>query len=211
MDARANAGDSDSIELVRRAQDGELDALNALFGRYYERVRRVVRARLGARLRAQLDSGDILQETFVSAVRSFPSFERRDEASLIHWLARIAERQVNAAADRLGAAKRDPGMERALEHVRASLSSGDLRLEPAADVPLPPEQAARAELVQRVEECLAELKEEYREVILLRTYAGASWETVAALMGRASANACRMLHTRALVELAARVRGPGAD
>ena len=53
-----------SLDLVRSAQNGDGGALNLLFERYYERVRRVVRMRLGNKLRQEMDSGDILQETF---------------------------------------------------------------------------------------------------------------------------------------------------
>ena len=60
-----------SVELVRRAQAGERPALERLFERYYDRVRRIVRARLGPELRLRVESVDILQETFTAAVGSF--------------------------------------------------------------------------------------------------------------------------------------------
>ena len=59
-----------SLDLVRSAQEGDSDALNLLFERYYERVRRVVRMRLGRKLRQEMDSGDILQETFMAAAKA---------------------------------------------------------------------------------------------------------------------------------------------
>jgi len=58
-----------------------------------------VRARLGARLRQHLESGDILNQTFAKAFQKFDHFEMRDEASLIHWLSKIAEGQIRDAAD----------------------------------------------------------------------------------------------------------------
>jgi RNA polymerase sigma-70 factor (subfamily 1) len=195
-----------SVVLVRRAQEGDRSALNRLFERYYERVRRIVRLRLGKHLRTTCDSGDLLQETFIAAVKSFEEFEVRDEASLINWLSKIAEHRVRAAADRMNAQMRDPRREVAMEQVRAAISSGEIRLEPPASLPLPIDALADEEEMQRIEACLGDLKEEYREVILLRYYAGASWETAAALMGRPSAAACRMLHARALAELTTRVQ-----
>src|SRR5262249_1015540 len=98
-----------SLDLVLRAQEGDREALNRLIERYYERVRRIGRLRLGSHLREMVDSGDILQETFITAVRLFDDFEMREEASLINWLARLAERQIIAAADFYGAKKRDHG------------------------------------------------------------------------------------------------------
>jgi len=63
-----------SLDLVLRAQQGDTDALNRLFERYYGRVQRIVRLRLGSRLREKVESGDILQETFIAAVRSLEDF-----------------------------------------------------------------------------------------------------------------------------------------
>ena len=104
-----------SLDLLRRAKDGDEVALNRLCERYYERVRRVVRMRLGRGLREMVDSGDILQETFLQAVRAFDGFETRDEASLVNWLCKLAERQIIAAADYHGAQKRDHRRQFALD------------------------------------------------------------------------------------------------
>ncbi len=195
-----------SIQLVQQAQQGDREALDRLFARYYERVRGIVRIRLGPRLRGMLESGDILQETFIGAVRGFERFELRDEASLINWLSKIAENQIRGAARQATAQKRRRDLEESVAHVRSSIASGRLRPEPVADLPPPIEGLVRDEQVRLLERCMQQLKDEYREVILVRDYAGAAWEEVARLMQRPSANAARMLHSRALIELTALVR-----
>ena len=195
-----------SIQLVRQAQQGDLEALNRLFARYYERVRSIVRIRLGPMLRGVLESGDILQETFIGAVRGFERFELRDEASLINWLCKIAENQIRGAGRQATAQKRRRDLEQGLSHVQSSIASGRLRPEPVADLPPPIEMLVQDEQVRLLESCMQQLKDEYREVILQRNYAGASWEAVARLMQRPSANAARMLHSRAMIELTALVR-----
>ena len=198
-----------SLDLVLRAQEGDQGALNRLCERYYDRVRRIVRLRLGARLRETVDSGDILQETFMAAVRSLESFEMREEASLINWLSRLAERQIIAAADYHGAKKRD---QRRNVSLTSSLdSSQNLRTSTLPDdrAPLPLDATASEEEQRIVEDCLHRLPEEYRELILLRNYAGASWETVAEETGRPSPAAARMMHARAMIELGKLVREAG--
>ena len=187
-----------TIDLLRAAQDGSKDAQNRLFERYYERVRRIVRLRIGASLRRRVDVSDILQETFAAAIDAFDRFEVRDEGSFINWLARIAERQVHAAAEHHGAQMRDAGREVPL--ARAD-SSGRIGIDPVATGLLPPDRIARAEQTARIEACIARLPEVYRELIILRDYAGASWETVAAETGRPTAAAARMMHGKAIVEL----------
>lgn len=197
-----------SLDLVLRAQQGDRGALNRLCDRYYERVRKIVHLRLGARLRERVDSGDILQETFLAAVRSIESFEMREEASLINWLSRLAERQIIAAADYHGARKRDSRRDVPLTSGTGDSQTVSVRLGlEDGRVPRPLDSVADAEEQARVESCLERLPEEYRELILLRNYADASWESVAEETGRPSAAAARMMHARALVELGKLVRG----
>lgn len=191
-----------TLDLVRRAQDGDEQALAALFARYYERVRRIVRLRLGTRLRSVLESGDILQETFLSALKGFHRFEVRDDAAFVNWISRVAENQIRDAADHHRAQKRDAARAVPLEVGREDGGRDD----PAATGPSPGEEAARGERLALVEECIAELPDEYRELIVLRDYVGESWEEVARQTGRPSPDAARMMHATALVELTRRVR-----
>lgn len=195
-----------SLDLMRKAQSGDGDALNRLMGRYYGRVRPIVRARIGPHLRRRIDSGDILQQVFVTAFRTYDRFEVTDEASLIGWLARIAERQIHDELDRQAAQKREAGREVALQAGSASAPSTIDLPDPAGR---PEESAEQREQARIVEEELAELPELYRELILLRDYQGASWEHVAKETLRPSAAAARMMHGQARVELGKRVKARG--
>ena len=206
MNGDSNAEVTQSLELVHDAQGGDLDALNRLFARYYERVHRIVRVRLGSRLRQHFDTEDILQDTFIAAVQNFDRFEVRDSAALIHWFSRIAEHRIMAASERLGRKKRDPARERALQYVQDSQRSGELNLEPAASVAAPLSAMIRNEDLEQLEQCLGALKEEWREVILLRHYAGASWPTIQGILGANSPDAVRMLYSRGITELTLQVR-----
>ncbi len=198
-----------SFELVQRAQAGDEEARNRLFTRYYDRVRRIVRMRLGPALRAHLEDGDILQETFAAAVEALDRFEMRDDASLINWLAKLAQHKIIAAADYHSAKKRDTRLEVRLSSRGPFDDSSCVARELAGSMSTPGDHAAREEVKEIVEECVAELPPEYRELILLRDYAGGSWERVAAETGRPSAEAARMMHARALVELSKLVRARG--
>lgn len=196
-----------SIELVRRAQDGQKEALDQLLARYYERVRPMVSARLGSQMRVRVDSMDILQETFIYAVSHFDQFEMRDEASLIQWLAKIAENRVREKVQKVHAHKRDPRLERPLDGPTDSQEGVGADLAESGGTPSV--ILSEAEEKARYEKCLGELKPDYREVILLRNYAGSTWAAVAEAMGLASPNAARMLHARAMAGLAGRVAGFG--
>jgi len=188
-----------TIDLVHRAQGGDAPALEALFARYYERVRRMVRLRLGPALRKRLDSGDILQETFLEALRTFNRFEMRDQGSFINWLARLAENRIRDAADYHQAAKRAAEREVPLPQgdrtgtVDQGLKAGGL---------LPSETADDAEQIVRLEAALEQLEPADRELILLRDYAGAAWDAVARLTDRPSPDAARVAHRQAVTRLA---------
>lgn len=192
-----------SIELIRRAQGGDSDALNRLIQRYQERVLKIVRLRLGAKLRERVESRDIAQETFITAVRLLDHFEMRDEASLIHWLARIAERQIHAAADFHTAARRDADRETPLA------ADAVVPTRPPGETGQPLAALQRDEEKHLVEACLTRLVDPYREVILLRDYTGLSWEFIAEQTGSPTPAAARMMHGRALVELGKLVRAAG--
>ena len=208
---RSEALLTQSLDLVRSAQAGSDAALDRLFTRYYERVRRVVRMRLGRKLRGALESGDILQETFAVAVKGFDRFEMREEASLINWLSKLAERQIIAAADYHGAKKRDRDMEVAMDGPTTGSQPSEYRMEFGTDAPGPREMAEADEQAQIVEQAMEELSDEYRELLILRNYVGASWEHIAEAIGSPSADAARMMHARGMIELGKQLRERGAN
>jgi RNA polymerase sigma-70 factor (ECF subfamily) len=199
-----------TVELVGRAQQGETAAREELFARYAPRVLAIARARLGVRLRGVLESGDILQETLLEALRGLERFEMRDESSLIRWLAQLVEHRITARASYHAAAKRSAPevSQHAGDGASAPLVSGTPG-EPAGGSAGPLTEFTQRETSAAVQVALAGLSERQRELVLLRDYAGASWEEVAAATGAPTPAAARMLHARALVTLGALLRAHG--
>jgi RNA polymerase sigma-70 factor (ECF subfamily) len=193
-----------SFALVRQAKEGDRAALARVVERYYDRILRIVRARLGPGLRHCTESQDLVQETFAAAVRDFEHFDVREEASLVHWFARLAERQILRAAEYHRAERRDPGR---VEHAHREAS--DPALAAAASSPGPSTRAVAQEQRELVEDCLHELPDEYRELILLRDYAGVSWQEMARVTGRPSPDAARVMHVKAVEELSKLLRRRG--
>jgi RNA polymerase sigma-70 factor (ECF subfamily) len=66
----------------------------------------------------------------------------------------------------------------------------------------PLEQAAQLEKLERYETALAKLGEDDREAIIGRVEFGNTYEELAAILGKPTADAARMAVTRALVRLA---------
>jgi len=159
---------------------------------------------MGARLRTGFESVDFVQETLAAAAANLDAFEMREPASLIRWLSVIAEYRMRDAAGWLSADKRDPGPQERLDETNAAP-----RFEPAEPGPSPPDALERDELNALVDRCVAELKPEWQEVILLREYEGGSWKYVAERL-RKSVEAAQALHRRAREVLAQALERHGA-
>jgi RNA polymerase sigma-70 factor (ECF subfamily) len=193
----------ESLDLARRAQTGDEEALNELFRRYQEPLRRIVRIRMGAHLRRQggLESMDIVQQTFAKAHTKLEDVEIRTPQAILAWLARIAERQVHDANDHMSARKRDYRRTSALQFGDESFGSV-FDIEPEATDTLPEARAERNEMKVAVDEAMLELRDDYREIILLRDYAQADWESIAEEVGAPNVRAAQATHYRARAKLA---------
>ena len=193
---------SESVLLVRQAQAGESRALDELLARYQDRLRRIVRVRLGARLRANLESMDIVQEAMIVAARKLEDADLSTPGATLNWLAKIAERKIHDAHDYFTAGKRDRGREAAFQ---LEIGGESIGWSPPGSDPSPSEVAASAEVREIVDDALTELSEDQREVILLRQYCGADWNETAAELGR-SVPATQELHRRAWANLREKAR-----
>jgi len=177
-----------TLTLIKRAQGGELPALERLFARYYTRVGHLVRRRLGNR-----------------------RYEIRSHADFMDWLGAIVENRIRNADKYARREKRDREREVALEHVRKSFSEGSLVIEPSAGLLPQLERMLKAEEKRLLWEVLEELPPEHRTVIVLRHFDKASWDEVAQALGKPSADAARMLYSRAKVQLKKRLEERLAD
>lgn len=194
-------GLEETERLVRGAQAGEGDALEALFARYLPRVRQMVALRLGRRIAAMEECEDLVQEALLGAFRDLGSFEHRSVGSFRNWLAKIALNRVREDARRAGAAKR--GLGRVVEvdlAASAVLADTVLRRDPS------PSEVARAnELQERLESALLELSERECRVIELRRVGGLSFDEIALELGLGGASSARSLFARALQRLSERL------
>ncbi len=201
-----------TVELVGKVKEGDARALNELFRRYQPRLRRVVRIKMGPRLRACCDADDIVQESCMVALAKLGEFEMRGQASVLQWLTKIAEYQIRNKLDHLNAQRRDPARERRLRAGDSSsteISRGEVV---ASQGPTPSQIHIRAELEGILDECVEEIEpEDYREVILMRDYYGADWEAIRVQLGRPTLDAARELHRRAHEKLREKLRARGVS
>ena len=179
----------DALELlVRRAQEGERDALDELLRRYGDRVRSAIRRRLSPDLRRRFETEDAFQLAVAVTLEDLRGLDYRGEKAFVAWLRSVAERRMLGAARRHHAIRRDVRREVPLEDPDAIPGGGTA----------PPERAERAEAEADIEQAIARLPREERRVIELRSYEGLSFREVADAMRLSSKHAARDLFLRAL-------------
>jgi RNA polymerase sigma-70 factor (ECF subfamily) len=189
-------------ELVTLAKQGNKTAAEKLFSVYGDRVRRIVRLRMGKQLRQRMESTDLVQEVLLSAWRDMDNFELRSDGDLLRWLAKITERRINDNFRKIYADKRDARREVQYAGSSKTLSSDGIGpLPKAMQTTTPSVLVARSEDLDRLERAMTELKPEYRQVILLTKIDGLSYGQAGKELKR-SPDAVRMLLSRAMSELA---------
>lgn len=194
-----------SLFLLRLARAGDAAALDELVRRYEPRVRRIVRARLPANLAARVDEMDLVNATLHAASRQLGGFEPRGAASLLHWLARIAENKIKDELAKLHAQRRE--CRREVPLAASSGSSTTVAWQPAAREPTPSAFLFRKELEKLFDDAVRELPGDQREAVILRDYCSADWDEIALRLGRTNAHAACQLHQRAWIALR-RTLGP---
>jgi RNA polymerase sigma-70 factor (ECF subfamily) len=157
-------------ELVRRAGDGDAQALGTLFAENRERLRRVVQLRLDRRLRGRLDASDVLQEAYLEVSRCLPNYLRNPELPFFLWVRMLTVRKLQALhRHHLGTHLRDARRDIALDG-GPQASSESLAAQLLGRFTTPSEAAVRAELQARIQEALDSMTLLDREVLALRHF-----------------------------------------
>jgi RNA polymerase sigma-70 factor (ECF subfamily) len=180
-------------ELVRRAREGDQEALQALLNRHTLRLLGRIKCRIEGSVMRKVAPSDILQEARLVAAERLAEFEDRGEGSFRHWLEKIVELKIREAVRRYaGTGKREVGR----EVTRSRLP----KQEPASAGPTPSEVAMGEELREAARLALEKLSPDQRRVLTLLRDRRLSVETAAGRLGR-SPGAVKKLYGRALARL----------
>ncbi|MEM7452764.1 MAG: sigma-70 family RNA polymerase sigma factor [Planctomycetota bacterium] len=134
--------------------------LASLFQSHRNELKCTVVNNLDRRLRRRVDPSDLLQETFIEALRAAGTFMKTKPMSAFDWL-RVLARNItrNANVFHLGTAKRTMKNERAIEAAS---------FDPEKHQSSPSHIAVKKELLRKRELCLAEMPPSERQIIELR-------------------------------------------
>jgi RNA polymerase sigma-70 factor, ECF subfamily len=185
------------IDGARQAQPGAIDRLLEMYRNY---LRLLAGIGIDVSLRGKADPSDLVQETVMKAYQHFDRFRGQTEGELVSWLRQILARNLLDLQRRyrIGAG-RQVEREQSLEDM---LDTSAHALGQLADRsgPSPSQSAQRRETSVLLADALAQLSDDHRQVLVLRTIRELDWQAVARTMGR-SPGAVRQLWTRALKQL----------
>ena len=191
------------VELIRLARAGSSDCLGELLDHYRNYLRLLARTKLPPWVQGRAGSSDVVQEVCVQAHQSIDQFRGSSEGEFLAWLRAVLASRLNRIFEQhIGAEKRDVRRERNLADMANSLGRSSIRLEELLiDRAQSPSAAMqRSELLVAMSNLIAELPDDYRQVIMLRHLDGLAFTEVAERMGR-SPGATRMLWFRAIDRL----------
>lgn len=181
---------SKSEDLLRRVRAGESRALERLFARYIPRLRRWAHGRVPAWAKDGVDTEDLVQDTILETYKRLEHFEPRRDGALIGYLRRSL---INRIRDRFRVTARRP-----------SLEPLDDQHPDEADSPLT--LAICTENQECYRRALARLREPDRYAIVARLELGYSYEQLALVLAKPTAEAARLAVRRALFRLAEEMR-----
>lgn len=157
------------LRLVKRVQQGDKTAFDALVLKYQSRIVNLV----SRFVRNQADALDVTQDTFLKAYRALPNF--RGDSAFYTWLYRIA---VNTAKNYLAVqARRSADKEQDFSEIE-QIEGNDALKEYAT----PEHLLLRDEIQATVIATIEDLPEDLRMAITLREIEGLRYEEIATVM-----------------------------
>ena len=175
-----------TISLINRAQTGDDSALEVLCTRYMPRLYRWATGRLPISARGIVDTGDLVQETFIKVIRRLGDFHPDHAGAFPAYLRKAI---LNRIRDEIRQTSNKPAIT-------------DLDGRERDPTPSPLEETIGWDLVDTYEKAFMRLKEDDRAVIFLKIELEMSNKEVADALNKTSADAARKAGNRALVRLA---------
>jgi RNA polymerase sigma factor (sigma-70 family) len=194
QDGTMPASDSGSSlstgKLIVQTQDGSRTAREKLAGRHLAALRRFAHGRLPEKSRDLLDTDDVVQVTVVRGLEQIGSIDPKRRGGFFAYLRQILVNQLRDLSRRSSRTRTISGQSEAIR----------------SGAPSPLDELIERESLEVYKGALSRLSARQREAIVLRIEHGCSYQEVADEIGCASADAARMVVTRALTSVARTLR-----
>lgn len=159
------------VELIGKFNNGDLDAFEQLIIRYEKKIYSIC----FYFLKNREDAEDAAQEIILKLYKKLGSF--RNEASFSTWMNYVAS---NTCRDYLRKRKRNKVL-----YLDDDIQTEDGRIsrELPSEESTPEERVENKELGALMQDTIAKLKEDHREILLMREYQELSYEEIAEILG----------------------------
>jgi len=184
-----------TVRLCERIREGDASARDVLIERYFGALHRWARGRLPYYARKNMNTEDLVQEVLLRALKRLDGFKPGEKGSFLAYLRQILKNRIHDERRKYAAKPKE-------EELSDSI---------VEQGPSPMERAIDAEHRERYEKALATLPAQHQEGVIMRIEFQFSYREVANALGMSSANAARMMVSRAiekLVESMGRADGP---
>jgi RNA polymerase sigma-70 factor (ECF subfamily) len=182
--------DEPTIELVIRARAGDRLAVEALLQRCLPALTRWAHGKLPPAARGSLDTGDLVQEAALHALKRLDVFEPRHVGAMQAYLRMSV---INRIRDEVRRVSRHP-------------AAAPLQEDHPGDGTSPLEAAIQAESYERYRKALEALKPRDREMVVARVEVQWSLAEIAQRFGLRTSDAARMAVSRALQRLSGHMK-----
>lgn len=191
----------DTEELIRRAGHCDASAIARLFEHHRQRLKRMITLRMDERLARRVDPSDVVQETFVEALRKIHGYLQDRPVPFYPWLRQIAwNRLIDLHRRHVVAKERAVDREGVLQPPLSARSATTLADKLVSHESSPSAQLVHSEMRHRVQAAIMRLPSRFREVLVLRHLEQISVAEIAAVLGVAEGTV-KSRHFRALAQM----------
>lgn len=191
-----------TAELLLNVRDGEPVAVDQLLDRHRDSLRRMIQLRLDQRIMQRVDVSDVIQDVLIEANRRLTDYLANPVIPFHLWIRQIAkDRIIDAHRRHRVSAKRSIDREQPQPGKGPPDQSTMELANQFRDAALTPAAAAtQRELAQQIEAAVHQLKDQDREIILMRHYEQLNNQDIATALGLTEP-AASMRYLRALKRL----------
>ena len=184
--------DSESTStLLAHVRRDDPQAREKLVERFLPHLRRWAMGRLPQRARSLLDTDDLVQLTFLRALKRVKEFDSHRKGAFFSYLRTILRNQIR---DEIRRTNRKPATETLDERIIQGRGPSVI------------EEAVGSDLLEIYEAALKRLGDNQQAAVMLRIEMGLTYSEVADALDCPSENAARMMVTRAIIRLSEEMR-----
>ncbi len=153
-------------DMLRRAVQGDREALGTLLGRCDRAARQGLAGRIPHRFRTLLTEDDVMQEAYLDAILGIGQFRSTSEGSFVSWLTTIAQRNLLDAVKGLEREHQESDRPR-LRRAITDDSYVELVETIATTSAGPTTVARRSEAAAKLKEAIGRLPEDYARLVVM--------------------------------------------